>query len=142
MTGVQTCALPIFRRLTDRHHGAVVAVSVHSPKFPHTGDHATLVRSVDRLRIDHPVLDDPELIVWQQYGIRGWPTVVVIDPAGQVVGALPGAGRTDVLERVVHDVLVDHRLLGRDLPQAWPQPFANGAALAFALGLTRLMFAR
>ena len=58
------------RRLTDRHHGAVVAVSVHSPKFPHTGDHATLVRSVDRLRIDHPVLDDPELIVWQQYGIR------------------------------------------------------------------------
>ena len=34
------------------------------------------------------------------------------------------------------------RLLGRDLPQAWPQPFANGAALAFALGLTRLMFAR
>ena len=34
------------------------------------------------------------------------------------------------------------RLLGRDLPQAWPQPFANGAALAFALGGVRLMFAR
>ena len=35
-------------------------------------------------RADHRyyVLDDPELETWQQYGVRAWPTLVVIDPDG------------------------------------------------------------
>ena len=33
----------------------------------------------------HPVLDDPELVTWQQYAARAWPTLVVVDPEGYVV---------------------------------------------------------
>ena len=49
----------------------------------------------------HPVLDDPELETWQQYGVRAWPTLVVIDPDGYVVaigvrrGQRAGARRCD-----------------------------------------------
>jgi hypothetical protein len=49
-----------------------VVIRVHSPKFPHEADHAAVVRSVARHRIAHPVLDDPELETWQQYGVRLW----------------------------------------------------------------------
>jgi len=120
------------RRLADRHAGEIAVVSVHSPKFPHTGRHDTLVRAVDRLRIDHPVLDDPELVTWQQYGVRGWPTVVIVDPRGHVVGALPGSGTADALERVVRDVLTEHR--GALRPG--PPPGRAGAAPAGPTGRT------
>jgi hypothetical protein len=32
------------------------------------------------------------MFVWQQYGIRAWPTVVVIDPLGKVIGARQARG--------------------------------------------------
>ena len=35
--------------------------------------------------VHHPVLDDPELATWQQYAVRAWPTLVVVDPEGYVV---------------------------------------------------------
>ena len=47
----------------------------------------------------HPVLDDPELVTWQAYTARAWPTLVVVDPEGYIVashvrrGARARAGR-------------------------------------------------
>jgi thiol-disulfide isomerase/thioredoxin/sugar lactone lactonase YvrE len=92
----------------------VVVIGVHSPKFPHEAHHANVRRAVARLGIAHPVLDDPEMITWQQYGVRGWPTVVVIDPKGYVVGAMAGEGQRPLLLQTVEDTLAEaERARGR-----------------------------
>ena len=100
---------PIERRFGDR----LVVISVHSPKFPHEGDHAAVERAVLRHRIEHPVLDDPEMEMWQQYGVRAWPTLVVIDPDGYVVGTASGEGNGAALAQLIDDLLA-----GRDAPSA------------------------
>ena len=101
----------------------VVVVGVHSPKFAHEGRHGSVRRAVARLGITHPVLDDPDMVTWQQYGVRGWPTLVVVDPAGYVVGALSGEGKRPLLLQMVEDTLAEHhrRRPGRRPP---PTPLA------------------
>ncbi len=118
------------RVLEERFGSSLVVIGVHSPKFPHEADHAAVARAVARHRIPHPVLDDPDLETWQQYGVRAWPTLVVIDPDGYVVAMASGEGNGPALERVVAQLLD-----GRDDLAAGPAftPVAVGgrATLAF-----------
>jgi sugar lactone lactonase YvrE len=55
--------------------------------------------------VGHPVLDDPEMVTWQQYGVRGWPTIVVVDQNGDVVGAMSGEGNRPLLLQTVEDTI-------------------------------------
>ncbi|MPY94052.1 MAG: hypothetical protein GEV08_13615 [Acidimicrobiia bacterium] len=55
---------------------------------------------------------------WQQYGVRGWPTVVVVDPRGTVVGALAGEGNRPLLLQVVADTVERHDRRGSLRPVA------------------------
>ncbi len=118
------------RPLEERFGDRLVVIGVHSPKFPHEADHAAVARAVARHRITHPVLDDPELETWQQYGVRAWPTLVVIDPDGYVVAMASGEGNAAALGDVIQ-----HLLEGRsDLavgPAFTPVAVRTGDALAF-----------
>lgn len=57
--------------------------------------------------IHHPVINDAEFDVWSQYSVRAWPTVVLVDPAGKVVGQQSGeitaAGFAPVLDAMIAD---------------------------------------
>lgn len=97
------------RQIQERFPAEVTVVGVHSPKFPYAGQHEAVVGAVARHRFPFPILDDPDLVTWQQYGVRGWPTVVVIDPRSNVVGALSGEGKGALLHQVVQDQVQQHR---------------------------------
>ena len=84
-----------------------VVIGIHSPKFPREGRHESLVRAVARLGISHPVLDDPDMVCWQQYGVKGWPTVAVVDARGYVRGMASGEGNRPLLMQVVADAVED-----------------------------------
>jgi thiol-disulfide isomerase/thioredoxin len=118
------------RPLEERFGDRLVVIGIHSPKFPHETDHASVTRAVARHRIAHPVLDDPGLETWQQYGVRAWPTLVVIDPDGYVVTMASGEGNGPALEGVIA-----HLLKGRsDLasgPAFRPVPSEAAQTLAF-----------
>src|SRR3954467_11756930 len=49
------------RGIERRFADAVVVVGVHSPKFPHEHSHAAVRDAVARHRVEHPVLDDPDM---------------------------------------------------------------------------------
>lgn len=69
---------------------AIAIVGIHSPKFPAERELAAAIHAIARYDIRHPVVHDPDLILWQSYGITGWPTLVFIAPDGKVLGDLPG----------------------------------------------------
>ncbi len=117
---------PLEARFGDR----LVVIGVHSPKFPHEADHAAVARAVARHRVAHPVLDDPELETWQQYGVRAWPTLVVIDPDGYVVAMASGEGNGAALEGVVAQLLDGRSDLATG-PAFTPVPARGERTLAF-----------
>jgi thiol-disulfide isomerase/thioredoxin/sugar lactone lactonase YvrE len=118
------------RPLETRFGDRLVVIGVHSPKFPHEADHAAVARAVRRHRIGHPVLDDPDLETWQQYGVRAWPTLVVIDPDGYVVAMASGEGNGPALEKVVAQLL-EGRTDVTVGPAFTPVPLGGGGTLSF-----------
>ena len=117
------------RELEDRFGDRLVVIGVHSPKFPHEADHAAVERAVRRHRITHPVLDDPDMETWQRYGVRAWPTLVVIDPEGYLVAAASGEGNGAAFSE-----LMEKLLEGTPLPDtpAYELPSAlSGGELAY-----------
>ena len=70
----------------------LVVVWVYSPTFEHEAYPVALTAAIERHQVNHPVLNDPELLTWQAYAVRAWSTLAVVDPEGYVVAQLSGEG--------------------------------------------------
>jgi thiol-disulfide isomerase/thioredoxin len=114
------------RPLEQRYRDVLVVIGVHAPKFPHEADHRALAAAVARYDVRHPVLDDPDLRTWQEYAVRAWPTLVVIDPEGYVVSVAAGEGHADGLARLIDELVAEHDARGTlrrgDGPYVQPPP--------------------
>jgi DNA-binding beta-propeller fold protein YncE len=89
------------RRLERKWAAELVVIGVHSAKFPTEQETASVRQAVLRLGLDHPVVNDPEFRVWQQWAVRAWPTLFFIDPHGGVIGKHEGEVPYDALDRFV-----------------------------------------
>jgi len=96
------------RELEERYADVLVTVGVHSPKFLHEAEPAAVEAAVERYGVHHPVLDDPELVTWDAYAARAWPTLVVIDPRGYVVAQMSGEGHAHGLAVLVEELIAEH----------------------------------
>ncbi|WP_136517496.1 NHL domain-containing thioredoxin family protein [Cellulomonas telluris] len=114
------------RELEERHRDVLVIIGVHSPKFVHEADPVAIAAAVERYEVHHPVLDDPELVTWQAYTARAWPTLVVVDPEGYVVAQMAGEGHAHAVEALVEELVAEHEAKGTlhrgSGPYVQPQP--------------------
>jgi thiol-disulfide isomerase/thioredoxin len=108
------------RPLEAAYDGELVVVGVHSPKFVHEADADALAAAVERYDVHHPVLDDPELVTWQAYTARAWPTLVLVDPEGYVVAQYAGEGHAHAIEALVAELREEHRARGTLQPGGSP----------------------
>ncbi|TLP78942.1 NHL domain-containing thioredoxin family protein [Nesterenkonia sphaerica] len=117
------------RPLEAKYADVLVTVGVHSPKFEHEADPDALAAAVERYEIEHPVLDDPELITWQAYSARAWPTLVVVDPEGYIAASLSGEGHVAGLSSLVDELITEHEAKGTlhrgDGPYVAPEPVSR-----------------
>lgn len=100
------------RPLEEKYGDVLVVIGVHSPKFEHEKDADALAAAVERYGVHHPVLDDPEMDMWQQYAARAWPTLSVIDPEGYVVATMAGEGHAEGLARLIDELIATHEAKG------------------------------
>ncbi len=96
------------RPLEEKYGDVLDIVGVHSPKFEHERDPVALAAAVQRYGVAHPVLDDPELITWDQYTAKAWPTLTVVDPEGYVVASMAGEGHAEGLAGLVDELVATH----------------------------------
>jgi len=100
------------RPVEEKWADELVVVGVHSPKFVHEADPEALEAAVERYEVHHPVLDDPELLTWQAYTARAWPTLVLVDPEGYVVAQYAGEGHAHAIDRLLGELVEEHRAKG------------------------------
>ncbi|MFI5959645.1 redoxin domain-containing protein [Cryptosporangium sp. NPDC051539] len=100
------------RPVEEEFGDELVVVGVHSPKFEHERDPEALKAAVERYDVPHAVLDDPELLTWQQYAARAWPTLAVIDPEGYLVASMSGEGHAEGLRRLIRELIEQHTAKG------------------------------
>ncbi len=78
------------RRLRGQFINELVVIGVHSAKFPTEKLTANIRQAVMRHEIEHPVINDADFKVWQEYAVRAWPTVMLIDAQGKIVHTQSG----------------------------------------------------
>lgn len=93
------------RKLEERFPSEVVVIGVHSAKFPAETLTYNIRQAVLRHDIRHPVVNDREFRIWRAYGVRAWPTLVIVDPEGCVVGAHAGEFDGETLGRFVESMI-------------------------------------
>ncbi|NLA66854.1 MAG: hypothetical protein GX856_01160 [Gammaproteobacteria bacterium] len=79
--------------LRNRHPDRLNVVAVHVPRFEHEREGRRVIRRFSRNRFAFPIGHDPDWVLWQHYGIEAWPTVVLVDAAGQVRERFVGDGQ-------------------------------------------------
>jgi len=82
--------IPVLRDLEETFAEELVVIGVHSGKFDGERETENLSQIVQRYELHHPVINDEDFVVWNSFGVNAWPTFVVIDPNGNVIGAQAG----------------------------------------------------
>jgi thiol-disulfide isomerase/thioredoxin len=93
--------LPDLKKLERKYPNELVVISVHSAKFEHESKSENIRNAVIRYNIEHPVLVDQNMQVWSAFGVNAWPTFVLLDPSGRVVGQVAGEGNYDILDKTM-----------------------------------------
>ncbi len=78
----------------------LAVIAVHSPRFADQTDEATVRTHVEQLRLRVPVVHDPTLTTWGLYDPPGWPSIMLIDHDGRVIGSLAGAPDEVITEAI------------------------------------------
>ncbi|MCH8101852.1 MAG: alkyl hydroperoxide reductase [Chloroflexi bacterium] len=126
--------LPQLRKLERKYRDWLVVVGVHSSKFPNEKETGNLRNAVLRYGIEHPVVNDHEFILWQEYGVRAWPTLMFVDPQGKIVGKHEGEFELAKFDALISDMGAEFRSLG--LLNETPLPYQLEAAKAEARPLS------
>jgi thiol-disulfide isomerase/thioredoxin len=93
--------LPDLAKLEEKYKNELVVIGVHSAKFPAERDTDNIRRKVREYRIQHPVINDGDRVLWNRFGVDTWPTLILIGPDGQFLERLTGEGHYDVLDQVI-----------------------------------------
>jgi hypothetical protein len=104
--------LPSLRRVEEAFSDEVVVIGVHSPKFTAEQDPHNLAQAIARYGIRHPVAHDPDFVLWREYAVKAWPTLVFIGPGGRIIGQNAGEPDPDLLLDAVREVVERYRTDG------------------------------
>jgi NHL repeat len=102
------------RELEARFADELVVIGVHSGKFRAERVTANIAAAAQRLHVAHAVVNDRQFRIWRAYGVGAWPTAVLLDPAGGIVGAAPGEFLAGQLAPVIEDLIAEF-----DRADAW-----------------------
>ncbi len=108
--------LPVLHRLEREFAGRLTVIGVEAAKFTAEQVPANVAKAIERYGITHPVINDPDRRLWDEYTANSWPTLMFIDPAGKVWGRLAGEIDYDSLRQIVSDALDSYTLDGTLVP--------------------------
>jgi len=101
--------LPDLKYLEQKYKDSLTVIGVHSAKFDNEQETENIRQAILRYDIEHPVLVYKDFRVWQEYAVRAWPTLMVIDPKGYVIGYVSGEGNRDKLDQLITQVIQEHQ---------------------------------
>ncbi len=105
--------IPDLKRLEAKYPNELVVIGVHSAKFTNERNSENIRQAILRYGIEHPVVNDSEFRIWRSYGVRAWPTLVIINPEGYVAGAISGEGNFEILDKVIGTLIEEYSKEGK-----------------------------
>ena len=104
--------LPDLHRLEQEFPDSLAVVGVHWAKFDHERTTDAVRQAVLRLGVEHPVVNDDYEYLRRAYRVKAWPTLVLIDPLGRVVGSHAGEGIYSLFQPVIEQMSREYGTAG------------------------------
>ena len=82
-------------------------VGVHSPEFFWEKSHDRVVEATKKLGVHYPVVQDNDFAIWKRFGVRAWPTLVLVDRRGAVRYRHIGEGEYEETEAMIQRLLAE-----------------------------------
>jgi sugar lactone lactonase YvrE len=136
--GSSYCAnlLDELRSLQSKYADGLIVIGVHTPKFEGERSPALALKTVNRLGVRFPVVHDQDFVSWQHFGVRAWPTVVLIDVKGNIAGTVVGDMRRQELDKKIAQILESADPAERQFEPALPVSRAEAPSdLSFPMGV-------
>jgi thiol-disulfide isomerase/thioredoxin len=99
--------LRFLRRMHDQYQPDFTVVGVHSPEFAFERSLQNVERAVREHGLEYPVGMDHDFVAWNAYGNRYWPTLYLIDRAGQIRCTQIGEGNYGRTETAIRTLLAE-----------------------------------
>jgi thiol-disulfide isomerase/thioredoxin len=104
--------IPHLKQLEQKYANQLVVIGVHSGRYENEREMENIRRIILRYEVEHPVYNDADFAVLDAYKVKSWPTRVLIDPAGNIVGRAEGEGNYEQFDRVIGRIAADYRQRG------------------------------
>lgn len=101
------------RAVEEKFKDVLTVVGVHSPKFEYEKLPESVAAAISRHEIEHPVLNDPNMATWKSYGVRAWPTLVLVDPVGNIVATYSGEGHAHAISALLEKLIPEYQASGQ-----------------------------
>ena len=95
------------RKLERKYANELTVIGVHSAKFPNKKETYNVKKAVRRYQLEHPVINDGQFQVWRQYSCRAWPTLMFIDPQGNVIGKHEGEMSFEAFDGLISQMVAE-----------------------------------
>ena len=113
--------LPMLTRLQARYGDRLTILGVHSGKFAYEKDAEAVRKAVERLGITYPVINDPKGTLVDQYAVKAWPTMVLIDTRGYITAEFRGEGQGVAIDLALQRLGLVPRTVTAARPARQPQ---------------------
>ncbi|MDE0528264.1 MAG: thioredoxin-like domain-containing protein [Truepera sp.] len=104
--------IPELKLLEEKYADELVVIGVHSGKFDTERNTDNIRSIIERYELEHPVVNDSEFAIWRSYRVRAWPSFVLIDPEGLVIGVHSGEGIYELFDQVIGGAVAEFDALG------------------------------
>lgn len=104
--------IPDLKKLEAKYEKNLVVIGVHSAKFENEGETENIRKIILRYNIEHPVVNDADFKIWNQYAVNAYPTRVLIDAEGYVVAKYVGEGYYEEITADIEKVLTEAKKKG------------------------------
>ena len=99
--------MPDIAKLEKKYANELVVVGVHSAKYDNEKNSESIRKAILRYDLRHPVVNDAEMKIWNAYDTHAWPTLVLIDTEGNLLGQTSGEGKYDLLDKVIGKIVAE-----------------------------------
>ncbi|MBX7170086.1 MAG: redoxin domain-containing protein [Pyrinomonadaceae bacterium] len=104
--------IPDLKKLEAKYPNNLVVIGVHSAKFDNEAKTENIRKIILRYEIEHPVVNDADFKIWNSYAVRAWPTRVLIDPKGYIIGQISGEGSYNEIDGAIAKSISESRKKG------------------------------
>lgn len=98
--------LPYVRAWHEKYaKQGLTVIGVHTPESAPEREAENVKKAIKRMGITFPVVLDNDFTTWLRYETQAWPTIYLIDTAGQIVYKTVGEGAYDRTEQRIQQLL-------------------------------------